>query len=282
MTPNKAPRSSISTAAVLPLKSLKNSKQRLAPVLNPQQRAELTLAMLKDILHTLTLCRDIHKIFIVTNDPIVKRLVERIMGNNPQHQPIELLAEPRKLSAERVESGLINAITHAGKVLAKRNIQRMIFIPADVPLVRPEEIQKILNPVSDKTQAPNGVLNIVPASASGGSNCISCMPPDCMNFSFGEQSFTRHISIARHLNLSTITTHSAGLGLDVDTPEDLAQLAKRLFEQESDLAANPHSKSSNKAPNKVHSHTYQFLSSHSILNALPPANRAVESIRLRN
>ena len=278
MTPNNAPCSGILTAAVLPLKSLKNSKQRLAPVLDPQQRAELSLAMLKDILHTLAQCRGIDKIFIVTNDPAVKNLAESTIEHAVQHPPIELLAEPQKIQPAPDESGLINAITHAGKVLAKRNIQRMIFIPADVPLVSPEEIQKILNPVFDKSQPPHGVLNIVPASESGGSNCISCMPPDCMNFSFGDQSFTRHIRIARHLNLTTITTPSPGLGLDIDTPEDLTQLAKRLLEKESDLAAHAH----NNVSTSTHSHTYQFLSSHRILNTLPPVNRAVESIRLRN
>jgi len=304
MTPNKAPPSGISTAAVLPLKSLHNSKQRLAPLLNPQQRAELTLAMFKDIVHTLSLCQDIHKIVVVTSDPQVIRIA--------QHQRIEIIPEP-------IESGLINAVTQAGKILARENIQRMIFIPSDVPLVSTEEIQAVLNPTSHGTRVNDtanvtandpsdnsntaGIINIVPAADSGGSNCISCTPPDCMEFSFGEQSFSRHLKIAQQLNLSTWVTQSAGLGLDIDTPKDLAQLSKELNKQLSKqlnkrpdkqpstkpskqaITARTSQQAAQQAPaqeNQAHTHTYRFLLSHGFLNQSHATFHEAEPIRLRN
>lgn len=215
MKQSTLPHAGLITAAVVPIKSLQQSKQRLARLFNQQQRADLSLAMLKDILGTLTRCRDIQKIVLVTSDTKIQLLAQRL--------GIEVLTE-------QSQTGLINAVSHAGKTLSERGIHRMLFIPADVPLVTEQEIQRVLNPIIDvKELTHRGVVHIVPATASGGSNCISCMPANCMQFSFGEQSFVRHLNIARESNLNTIVTKLPGLGLDVDTPADLAQLTHQLM-----------------------------------------------------
>ncbi|MBL4865798.1 MAG: 2-phospho-L-lactate guanylyltransferase [Pseudomonadales bacterium] len=252
----------IITAAVVPIKSLQKSKQRLANLLSQQQRADLSLAMLKDILHTLLLCRDIHKIVIVTSDPQINRIV--------LDYDLEVLPEP-------AQTGLINAVTYAGETLAKQGVHRMLFIPADVPLVREQEIQRILNPIINAKELTHpglihsGLMHIVPATQSGGSNCISCMPADCMTFSFGENSCARHVKIARQLNLHTIVTKLAGIGLDVDTPEDLAQLAQQLMTDDSDERFAVRGQ-----------HTYRFLLDSGILKHLQTPERVAEYIRARN
>jgi len=274
----------IITAAVVPIKSLQKSKQRLSHLLSPQQRADLSLAMLKDILHTLLLCRDIHKIVIVTSDPQITQIAlnNGLPDNDVLANKVEVLPEP--VLPEPEKEGLINAVTYAGKTLATQGVQRMLFIPADVPLVSEQEIQRVLNPIfnakelshsgdinSSGLMNPSGLINIVPATESGGSNCISCMPANCMTFSFGEDSCARHLSIANDLNLQTIVTQLPGIGLDVDTPEDLALLAHQL------MTDNSGDRFAIRGQN-----TYRFLLDSSIIKHLQSPERVAEYIRARN
>ena len=79
---------------------------------------------------------------------------------------------------------------------------------------------------------------IVPASDLGGSNCIACSPPDCMEFGFGEDSFRRHLAIARSLDIEPSVAKLPGIGLDIDTPEDLIELSRILVE--SRIESNTH------------------------------------------
>ena len=254
----------IVTAAVVPIKSLQKSKQRLSHLLSPRQRADLSLAMLKDILHILLLCRDIHKIVIVTSDPQITQIAIEHANLAPENE-IEVLPEPE-------QAGLINAVTYAGKTLAKQGVQRMLFIPADVPLVSEQEIQRVLNPIFNaKELTHSGFMNIIPATESGGSNCISCMPADCMTFSFGEGSCARHVSIANKLNLHTIVTELPGIGLDVDTPEDLALLAHQLMTNDSDDSFAVGGQN-----------TYRFLLDSGMIKHLQSPERVAEYIRARN
>ena len=69
---------------------------------------------------------------------------------------------------------------------------------------------------------------IVPALDLGGSNCVACSPPDCMEFGFGLDSFRRHISIARERGIVPQVAKLPGIGLDIDTPEDLKMLIETI------------------------------------------------------
>jgi 2-phospho-L-lactate guanylyltransferase len=98
-------------------------------------------------------------------------------------------------------------------------------LPGDVPLVSVEELEVFLDGFGQATEPE---FMIVPASDLGGSNCVVCSPPDCMDFGFGEDSFRRHLKTARALGIEPTIAKLPGIGLDVDTPDDLSQLAKVL------------------------------------------------------
>ena len=103
----------------------------------------------------------------------------------------------------------------------------MLFLPGDVPLVTPEELEIVLEGFG-RQDTPE--LMIVPASDLGGSNCIACSKPDCMEFGFGEDSFRRHLAIARRLGIEPSVAKLPGIGLDIDTPDDLRKLASILVD----------------------------------------------------
>ncbi len=57
-----------------------------------------------------------------------------------------------------------------------------------------------------------------------------CSPPDCIEFGFGEDSFRRHLRLAETRGIAPTVMRLPGIGLDVDTPEDLNELAQMLYE----------------------------------------------------
>ena len=214
---------------VIPIKQLSGAKQRLSGVLTADQRQALCRAMIEDVLEVATTCDQIGEIVVVTADAEVASLVTSYGAR--------VLAEPQL-------PGLINAVTHAAEVLASEGTEVMIFLPGDTPLISVEELEVVLGGMSAQN---NAQFLIVPASDLGGSNCVVCSPPNCMEFGFGEDSFRRHLATARRLEVEATVLKLPGIGLDVDTPEDLSELVQKIIS------------------NNIESHTYRCLADWGIL-----------------
>ncbi len=199
----------MTTRAVLPIKDFANAKQRLASILDVDERAGLCRAMVEDVLLAVEACPMIDDIAIVTND-------ERAIELGRQFHA-EVINEPP-------EKGLIPAVQHAASTLAAAGVDRMIFLPGDVPLVTPDELEAILDGFAEPVKG----ICLVPASDLGGTNCLVASPPDCVVFQFGIDSFRKHVAAAGAAGLSPVVLKLPGLGLDVDTPQDLHELMTRL------------------------------------------------------
>ena len=200
----------MSTTAVIPIKQLEDAKQRLSGLLNSNERKLLFQAMVDDVLTAVEACTYIDNIVVVTNDQAVAELA-RGFGAEIRPEP-----EP---------PGLIEAVTETGKQLAAEGAECMLFLPGDVPLVTPEELEVVLEGfgMSGKPE-----FMIVPASDLGGSNCVACSPPDCMSFGFGIDSFRKHLALARDRGIDPQVTKLPGIGLDIDTPSDISELMAEM------------------------------------------------------
>jgi 2-phospho-L-lactate guanylyltransferase len=196
----------MTTTAVIPVKQLENAKQRLSGFLTADERRQLFSAMVEDVLTAVEACVLIDNFIVVTDDEDVADLA-RSFG-------AEIRPEPES-------PGLIESVTASAKQLAAEGVEVMLFLPGDVPLVTAEELEVLLEGFG---RADTPEFLIVPASDLGGSNCVACAPPDCMSFGFGVDSFRRHLDIARDLGLTPTVAKLPGIGLDIDTPEDLAAL----------------------------------------------------------
>jgi len=223
----------MTTTVVIPIKQLENAKQRLGSLLSASQRAALFQAMVEDVLEAVTTCDRIDEVLIITDDPQAAMIGHQYSAR--------VVGEPD-------EPGLINAVTYAGQLLRAEGVNTMMFLPGDVPLVTVEELEVVLDGFGGGTVAAFG---IVPASDLGGSNCVVCSPPDCMTFGFGEDSFRRHLQLARDSNIEPMVAKLPGIGLDVDTPADLLELAKVLKRLQ------------------LKTHTQRFLQNSGILANLP-------------
>ncbi|MEL0288021.1 MAG: hypothetical protein VXA34_05070, partial [Gammaproteobacteria bacterium] len=114
-------------------------------------------------------------------------------------------------------------VQHAGTVLAGKGADRMLFLPGDVPLVTTDELDAVLD---SRMEPP--MIRIVPASDLMGTNGLAVAPPSGLTFSFGPDSFRRHLSLASEAGLKAEVLKLPGLGLDIDTPQDLIELNERL------------------------------------------------------
>ncbi len=191
--------------AIVPVKSLSQAKSRLAEVLSPEQRRTLVLAMLRDVLTTLQATPSVHTITVISGDPVVRSAAARI--------GVSVLLD----HAGSLNGALTQAATHAAALGAGA----VLVMPADVPLVKVHEVETL----ADAARV-QGSVALVPSS-DGGTNALLVRPPLGVPFLFGAESMVRHQVVAQERGLMVSIVRLAGLGLDVDRPEDLAWLAEQ-------------------------------------------------------
>ncbi len=189
--------------AVVPVKDLGQAKQRLAGHLSAERRRGLYLAMLEDVLAALAATPGLSGIVVVTRDRDAMDLA--------RHYAARILVEPENL-------GQSQAVGLAAKTLAGEGAKGLLAIPGDVPLATPGELARVL-----ATHRGSPGFTIVPASDGRGSNCILCSPPDLIPFHFGNDSFLPHLAEARSAGVEPRIVELPGIGLDIDTPDDLAR-----------------------------------------------------------
>jgi 2-phospho-L-lactate guanylyltransferase len=112
-------------------------------------------------------------------------------------------------------------VDYASWVCAERGVTSLLRLPIDVPLVRPEDIDALLERARD---TPSAV--IVP-SRSGGTNALLRTPPTLFPSHFGPGSLAKHIGEAERRKAPFEIVRSERLELDIDDGEDLTQLCAR-------------------------------------------------------
>ena len=188
--------------AAVPMKDLNVAKQRLASALTLADRDQLARAMLRDVLRALGGAGFDH-VWVVTREPAVEAIA-RTLG-----------AEPL---AEAENRGHTAAVALAQAEATRRGARVFLTVPGDVPRVTAGELRELAAAAAD------GAPAFVPSRSGLGTNGVALAPPDAMPLTFGEPSFERHLGTARAHNLSPRVLTLPGLGLDIDTPEDLTAL----------------------------------------------------------
>ena len=195
------------TIAIVPVKRFENAKQRLSSLLEPAQRAELAEAMFLDTLSHVRRSKRIDETFVVTSEPVVARTA-RWMG-------VELLEQDR-------DDGHTAAAIAGVKLAMEQGADRVALLPADCPLLDAAELDRHLG------QMPRSAL-IIPDRHRTGTNALLLSPPDAFEPAFGPDSCARHAGRARAAGVSFVIDPIASLSLDLDTPEDYAELRHELL-----------------------------------------------------
>ena len=191
--------------ALLPVKDPENAKQRLSPLLDANARRQLFVAMLEDVLEALAGAASIAEILVVTRHRDARALAERYGAS---------------ILGEALNLGQTSAVTLGARSSSVRGAAGMIAVPADIPLVRSEDIDAVL-----AVHPPAPSITIAPARDDLGSNAVVCSPPEVLPFRFGENSFHPHLARARALGIEPGVVRRPRLALDIDTPADLRTFA---------------------------------------------------------
>lgn len=196
------------TVAVLPVKSFGRAKQRLGDALGGADREVLARAMVGDVLAALGRVTGLDAIVVVTAEPAAVRAAEAA-GATVVHDP--------------EEAGQSAAAARGVAAAVERGADRVLLVPGDCPALDPEEVGRLLA----AEHAPPHVT-IVPDRHGSGTNALLIAPPQALAPAFGPDSFARHSARAHAAGVAVTVTDVPSLGLDVDTPGDLAALRGTL------------------------------------------------------
>ena len=192
-------------AAIIPVKTFLNAKTRLD--LSQNQVEELCKIMLEEILHTLSISPQIEKTIMVTKEP-------KAIEIGKKFNTITIIDEK--------EESVNSAVALADKYLLENNFDVSIVFPQDIPFIKTQDIDFMLN----YKMHPNFAI-IVPSRRFDGTNALARMPIDLMETHYDEDSYKIHMNTAKEHTLNVAMVFVKRIMWDVDNMEDL----KFLLEQ---------------------------------------------------
>lgn len=198
------------TSVLLPLKDLVQAKTRLAGLLRPSERRALAQAMAEDVLEVLAGRPSIERIVILSDDPGAGLLAAKYRA--------ECWSE-RGLGC----AGLNAVLQCASKRLVNEGASRVIALHADLPLLCAADIAAV------EAALDAGFSPVIgPDRHATGTNLLAFNAPDVPVFSFGEDSFQRHLAAAQDAHARPRRVDCPGIAQDVDDAADLAVLLPLL------------------------------------------------------
>jgi 2-phospho-L-lactate guanylyltransferase len=225
------------TFAILPVKRFGAAKFRLGDELSGGTRRALAEAMVTDVLMALRRTKAVTEALLVTSEPAAEA-IGRGYGAN-------VLFDDREAGQS---AATLIGIAHA----IEQGASRVLLVPGDCPAVAPAELEALL----DRPATGRSVV-IVPDRHGVGTNALLLTPPDVIEPAFGPGSRERHERAAAAAGVPCTVEEVETLALDVDTPEDLAELRTALANRRGGAAhtrgmlsrlATTHRKASARAP----------------------------------
>ena len=192
-------------AAIIPVKTFSNAKTRLD--ISSHQKEEICKIMLEEILSTTSISPQIEETIIVTKE---KKAIE--IGKKFSATIIE----------DEKEESVNSAVALADKYLLENNFDASIVFPQDIPYIKTQDIDFMLN-----YKSPPNFAIIVPSRRFDGTNALVRMPVNLMKTHYDEDSYKIHMNTAKEHTLNVAMIFVKRIMLDVDNMEDLEFLLEQ-------------------------------------------------------
>jgi 2-phospho-L-lactate guanylyltransferase len=189
--------------AILPFKGFDQAKQRLRDALGVQPRRALVEAMFADVLIALRRTTALGGILVVSADTVAQQIA--------QGYGAEVIGDEQRGHNQAAAGGIAQA--------RQSGVERVLLVPGDCPLLDPVELNELIS-----APAPARSVTIVPDRHGSGTNALLISPPGVFGPAFGPGSRARHEQKAQAAGLDVRTVAVPSLALDIDTPEDLAEI----------------------------------------------------------
>jgi len=190
--------------AVIPAKGFRNAKQRLSPLLDVADREALAEIMFRDVLQQVLQTRGLVETVVVTGNDNVAAIANALGA---------------RVLRQQEDKGETEAVNFARNELMANGCEAVLIIPGDMPLVRSDDIERLLAEVPESAEPPFALL--VPSHDRMGTNALLLAPPDVIELRFGYDSFSYHMSQVSARGLPIRFIENERMALDIDEPKDL-------------------------------------------------------------
>jgi 2-phospho-L-lactate guanylyltransferase len=230
--------------AVVPVRSLRDGKTRLAAALPQAAREALTRRMLRGVVEAALASDAVDAVLVVSPDPAARALAAEL-GDGV----VPLAQDP-------AVPGLNPALDLGRSWARARMASALLVLFGDLPLLGADDVRAIVARDAPVVLAPdrhgtgtNALLLRAPGSPGsgrapipsagrpravthGGSGTAAATRsagdrsvPSDFRFAFGAESYARHAAEAARLGLAVATVLTTGTALDLDTPADWRALS---------------------------------------------------------
>ena len=187
----------MSISAFIPIKKFSDSKLRLTPILNPEEREQLASKMVNQTIDALKDSNICNSITLVTNDPNLyidgtETFVTKSLLNDCLAEAI-LFCKPKDI---------------------------ILIMHADLPAIKKFDLQKL------KDCFNNDVINIVSDAKEKGTNCLMFHSSMSFELKFGLNSFQLFLDEFSSKNYKHQNIMINALKDDLDSEEDYFKLIK--------------------------------------------------------
>jgi len=189
--------------AVVPMKPLEEAKTRLSTILRPVEKRNLVLSLFIHTIVQLQECDKFDGIAVITADPVLAAVAEKMK--------IHVIKEAKPCD---LNSSLNEALSY----LKEYKVNGMMILPGDLPFLNARVLTDMVSEIES-----HHTMMISPDHLLKGTNALYINPIDNLPFSYGDNSFTRHIQFARQMHYNVKIYLSDHIKVDIDSPEDFNQ-----------------------------------------------------------
>ena len=203
----------MNATVVLPVKRFAQAKSRLVEAIGPPGRAALLKAMLADVLVAIGESRSVERVVVVTGEGRAEKIALEAGRSLPM--PVEVFQDPGDPGhSEAATLGIVRVRALGAECVA--------LLPGDCPLLDASELDAALG------RMEAGRVAVIPDRHETGTNGLLMAPADAIGPAFGEGSRERHVDRAQRAGWKAAVEELPSLALDLDTPDDLAELRSAL------------------------------------------------------
>jgi 2-phospho-L-lactate guanylyltransferase len=188
-------------AIIIPVKSPREGKSRLAGELSARGRHLLNLQLLRHTFDQVAGLSDIADIRVVSRSPDVLA---------------EAFQRGFSTSLETGQSGLNEAVTLGAHHAQVAGAGAIMVLPIDLPGVTADMLRSTIAEFRDGPE-----VMIVADRRADGTNLLLWRPVDTARFHYGIGSASRHAEAAQAQGLRVVMREDPVLSFDLDTPQDL-------------------------------------------------------------
>ncbi len=196
--------------AVVPIRSFRQGKSRLASILSESERADLMQESGNGVVRA----------------ALDSRVIDTVLVVSPDHQALSWADSfgPRvqSLAQDEATPGLNEALDAARTWALERDVDRILSLFADLPLLDCREVRKLISRRQPVVLGPDrrfeGTNSLALDLRGRGAQ---------FQFSFGAGSLQKHLAEAERLGLDVGVLKLPGVEFDLDVPADWQEFRQR-------------------------------------------------------